>query len=172
MGQEKGLVEFRGKPLIQYGMELLSHYTPRILLSAVNPAYQCFGLEVFQDQINECGPAAGIAVTLRNSNTDWNIVLACDLPFLEQELIDALLEKTNHCLAVIPVHNGVKEPLAGLYHRELAIHFEAALNSGILALHQILGTTNVHYLETDHLLEKYPNLFVNFNTLKELNMFL
>jgi molybdopterin-guanine dinucleotide biosynthesis protein A len=153
-------------------MELLSQYTSRILLSSANPAYQRFGLEMIQDEVRDSGPAAGLAVTLKNSRTDWNIVFACDLPFLEQELIDTLLEKTIGCKAVIPIHNGEKEPMAGVYHSDLGIIFEEALKSGTLALYKILDKTEVHYEEVDHLLVKYPNLFVNFNTWKEMDLFL
>jgi molybdopterin-guanine dinucleotide biosynthesis protein A len=172
MGREKGLVEFRGKPFIQYGIDLLSLYTDQILISSGNPDYLPFGLELVPDGVADQGPAAGLAASLKQSKTDWNLVVACDLPFLEPELIDRLLENAKDCLAVIPVHGGVSEPLAGLYHRDLGKIFEEAVSTGNLALHKILRTRSVHYLETDLLLGKYPNLFANFNTLREMGPFL
>ncbi len=171
MGQEKGLINFRGKPLIQFGIDLLRRYTDRILISSSNSGYSQFGYEMVPDILYGLGPASGLATTLTFSETDWNIVLACDLPFLEAELIEQMLEKTDGNQAVIPVHNGVIEPLAGLYTRELGTNFEEAISNENFALHKILANCKVHYFETERLLEKYPNLFSNFNTLKDLQSF-
>jgi molybdopterin-guanine dinucleotide biosynthesis protein A len=169
MGREKGLVDFRGKPLIQYGLDLLSHYTERTLISSSNSDYLSFGFEIIPDPVVGQGPAAGIAAALKSSRSVWNIVIACDLPFLQPELIDCLLENTGSCQAVIPVHNGVMEPLAGIYHQELAGHFEIAIDSGELALHRILLASKAKYQDVSQLIQKYPLLFTNFYTLKALD---
>lgn len=169
MGRAKGLVEFRGKPLIQYAIDLLLKYTDRILISSGNADYQAFGLELVPDDITGQGPAAGLAASLRCSNTLWNLVVACDLPFLETKLIDCLLESPANYQAVVPVHKGVNEPLAALYHKDLAGIFEAAVSSGNLTLHKILASCKVKYFHIASLMEKYPKLFTNFNSLKEMN---
>jgi len=172
MGLEKGMVAYKGKPLIQYGIDLLSGYAGSIIISSANPVYECFGLEMVPDEITGQGPAAGIAAALKHSRTSWNLVLACDLPFLEPELIDALLAAAGDNQAVIPVHQGVSEPLAGLWHRDLAEILHQSVEAGNLALHRILQPCKVHYLETVPLLKKYPNLFANFNSMKEMDPFL
>jgi molybdopterin-guanine dinucleotide biosynthesis protein A len=169
MGREKGLVYFRGKPLIQYGIDLLSHYTKQILISSSNPDYLSFGFEMVPDSVAGQGPAAGIAAALKSSRSIWNIVIACDLPFLQPELIDCLLENSGSFQAVIPIHNGVMEPLAGIYHQELAGHFEIALSAGELALHRILLANKTKYQDVSQLIQKYPLLFTNFNTLQALD---
>lgn len=169
MGREKGLVDFRGKPLIQYGIDLLSRYTERILISSSNPDYLCFGYEMVPDPVAGRGPAAGIAAALNSSRSIWNIVIACDLPFLQPELIDCLLENAGSYQAVIPIHDGVMEPLAGIYHQELAGHFETALAAGDLALHKILLANKAKYQDVSQLIHKYPLLFTNFNTLEALD---
>ena len=172
MGREKGLVEFHGKPLIQYGIDLLSQLTDRILISSGNPDYRVFDRELVPDEITGQGPAAGLAASLKYSNTKWNLVIACDLPFLEAEFVDCLLEAEGDFQAVIPTHdNGIYEPLAALYHKDLSPIFEVSVNSGNLALHKILATCKVHYLDADTLIDKFPQLFTNFNSLKELNLF-
>lgn len=171
MGREKGLIEFKGRPLIQFGIDLLSSYTDKIKISSGNSAYLAFGFEMIADEIAGQGPSAGLAAVLKKSSTTWNLVLACDLPFLETELIDLLLSNIGSRQAVIPVHHGVREPLAGLYHKDLGKHFESAVLAGVLALHKTLDSCDVHYIETEYLLEKYPNLFTNFNTLEEMDLF-
>ena len=171
MGSDKGLVEFRGKPLIQYGIDLLSQFTDRILISSGNSDYLDFGCETVPDEISGQGPAAGLAASLKYSTTPWNLVIACDLPFLNQELILSLLTEAENSMGVIPIHDGVYEPLAALYHKDLSPVFEASVYSGNLSLHKILGTCKVNYLDASPLIKKYPQLFTNFNSLKEINLF-
>lgn len=171
MGTEKGFVLFKDKKLIQYGIDLLSIYSNRILISSSNIIYEQFGKELIADEVTGLGPAAGLATAFKNSETTWNLVLACDLPFLECELIDALLANAETFQAVIPLHQGKLEPLAGLYRTDLQENFRNALASGNLAMHKILHSLNVLYLNTDLLCKKYPNLFTNFNTLKEMECF-
>ena len=171
MGREKGLVDFRGKPLIQYGIDLLSPYTERILISSSNPDYLSFGFEMVPDPVAGLGPVAGIAAALKSSRSVWNIVIACDLPFLQPELIDCLLDNADSYHAVIPIHNGVMEPLAGIYHQELAGQFETAITAGDLALHRILLASKAKYQDVSQLIQKYPLLFTNLNTLQVLDSF-
>lgn len=172
MGRDKGLMEFHGKPLIHYGIELLAHFTDSILISTGNSDYLEFGWELVPDEITGQGPAAGLAASLNYTTTPWNLVLACDLPYLEAELIRNLIDASEGSMAVIPIHNGVFEPLAALYHKDLSPIFEAAIYSGNLALHKIVASCKVRYYEADELLKKYPHMFTNFNSLKELNQYL
>lgn len=171
MGCEKGLVELKGRPLIQYSIDLLSSYTDKIMISSGNSAYLPYGFELIHDEIAGKGPSAGLAAVLKKSFTSWNLVLACDLPFLETELIEMLLSERGTWHAVIPVHHGVREPLAGLYHKDLGKHFETSVSAGVLALHKILDSCNVHYIDTEHLLVKYPDMFTNLNSMKEMDLF-
>jgi molybdopterin-guanine dinucleotide biosynthesis protein A len=172
MGQEKGLVEFRGKPLIQYGLELLSSFTDQIIIGSANPDYLQFGRKLVPDRVTGKGPAAGLAALLKSTATPWSIVLACDLPFLEKELIEELLLSAHNAQALVPIHGGIIEPLAALYRRDLAPTFEEAVAKGNLALHKILLSCSTNYLDVDPLIEKYPNLFVNLNSMDQMNNFI
>lgn len=171
MEKEKGLVEFREKPLIQYGINLLLYFTDRIIISSGNPDYIPFGFEIIPDEVSGQGPSAGLAAALKSSTTPWNIVLACDLPFLEREFIEELLNYAQNYQAVVPMHNGNMEPLAALYHKDLGKIFGEAVADGNLALRHILRSCRVKYFEADPMTEKYPNLFVNLNSMAQLKLF-
>ncbi len=171
MGKEKGLVEFRGKPLIQYGIDLLNSITDRIIISSGNTDYIPFGYEIIPDEVSGQGPAAGLAAVLKSSETPWNIVIACDLPFLEKEFIEELLLSAPSYQAVVPVHNGNMEPLAALYHKDLGKIFAEAVENGNLALRQILHSCHVKYFEANPITEKYPNLFLNLNSMDQMELF-
>jgi molybdopterin-guanine dinucleotide biosynthesis protein A len=60
MGQDKGLMLFRGKQMVQYSIELLNLFTSQILISSNNQEYNQFGFPVVSDIYKECGPIGGL----------------------------------------------------------------------------------------------------------------
>ena len=93
MGEDKGLMDFDGKRLIEYPIQLLSLFCDNILISANNDQYQEFGFPTIADGYAGMGPAAGMIASLKHSKTTWNLIVGCDMPFLEVEFIAELLEK-------------------------------------------------------------------------------
>lgn len=78
------------------------------------------------------GPLGGIVAALEASETDWNLFLAVDLPFVPAEFLRALAERARAggSLAVIPVENGQLQPACSAYHRSLAPGMREALTAG------------------------------------------
>ena len=60
MGQEKGLAEFDGKPMIAYALEALAPLCTEILISSNSNAYNHLGYRVVPDIIANSGPMGGI----------------------------------------------------------------------------------------------------------------
>lgn len=92
--QDKGLVLFKGKPLISYVFETIQKQVSRVLISANRnlKAYQAFG-EVITDNLPGFqGPLAGVHAALNKAKTQYLLVVPCDGPFISACLIDRLLE--------------------------------------------------------------------------------
>ncbi len=87
------------------------------------------GLRVFPDELPSCGPASGIYTALRVSDTDWNLVVACDMPAVSADLLRELLRRAEtaerNCVAATGPY-GQPEPLCAVYHRRCL----PALDSG------------------------------------------
>jgi molybdopterin-guanine dinucleotide biosynthesis protein A len=141
MGKAKGLLEFGGEPLI---LRIARTIEPLVSsVTAVGPSerYAALGLQVIEDQQfgiagepgKSPGPLAGIASALRASRTDWNLILACDLPYLSREWLDWLLARTKASSAriIMPRTERGSEPLAAVYRRECAEPIIAALHRGV-----------------------------------------
>jgi molybdopterin-guanine dinucleotide biosynthesis protein A len=141
MGKAKGLLEFGGEPLI---LRIARTIEPLVSsVTAVGPSkrYAALGLQVIDDQQfgiadergKRRGPLAGIASALNSSRTDWNLILACDLPYLTREWLDWLLARTTVSSGqiVMPRTEGGSEPLAAVYRRECAEPIIAALHRGV-----------------------------------------
>jgi len=141
MGKAKGLLEFAGEPLI---LRIARTIEPLVSsVTAVGPSerYAVLGLQVIEDRQfgiarergKSPGPLAGIASALSASRTGWNLILACDLPYLSREWVDWLLARTtvSNGQIIMPRTEGGSEPLAAVYRRECAEPIIAALRRGV-----------------------------------------
>jgi len=116
MGTDKGLQLLCGKPLIGYAIEALSGICSNILISSSSDAYHSFGYQVVADEFPGIGPMGGIYSALRQSKTEKNLVLSCDLPFVTTELLDFILKISDGYEVAVPWEgNRHYEPLCGFY---------------------------------------------------------
>ncbi len=168
MGTDKGLLDFNGKKLIEYPLDLLGQYCDELIISTNNPDYQQFGVTLAGDEILHKGPLTGIVSSMKKSSGEWNMVLGCDMPFIAGALIERLIENLGESGGAVPVHDGFPEPLAAIYHRSLTELFSLALHAGNLSLQKVLQTTHVNLVGTDDLTTQFPRLFSNFNSPEDL----
>src|SRR5260370_1222712 len=99
--------------------------------------YTKLGLHVIADNVqiqsrpgsSGYGPLAGIATALGATRSPWNLILACDMPYLSAEWIDWLLSRAvrSRGKAVVPRTERGLEPLAAVYRRECGAHIAATV---------------------------------------------
>jgi len=98
MGQDKGKINYHGKPQREHAFDLLSICCERTFLScrpdqSADP--DLFGMPLIFDSFLGLGPFGAIASAFReNPNTAW-LVVACDLPLLDQKSLDYLIQHRN-----------------------------------------------------------------------------
>ena len=143
MGHDKGLLDFGGIPLILYTARLLEPLVAKVTVVGSPSRYASFGLHTISDMdhtqahngpdILGNGPVAGIATALAATHSRWNLIVACDLPYLSAEWLDWLLSRAlqSRAEAVIPRTVRGIEPLAAVYHRECLAPISAALARGV-----------------------------------------
>lgn len=141
MGVPKGLLEFGGQPLILRIARLVEPLVSSVTLVGPSKSYAALGLPVIEDQQfggptedgRTPGPLAGIARALTATQTDWNLLLACDLPYLTREWLDWLLARAvvSNAEVIMPRTSGGPEPLAAVYRRECAQPIMVALQRGV-----------------------------------------
>jgi molybdopterin-guanine dinucleotide biosynthesis protein A len=91
--------------------------------------YAAFGT-VVADLYHDSGPLGGIHAALASTNSDLNVILATDLPFVEPEFLRYLLAiaKETTALVTVPQVGRYFEPLCAVYRKEFAEIAAAALN--------------------------------------------
>ena len=93
-------------------------------------------------------PLVGIATALTSAKSPWNLILACDLPYLTAEWLDWLLARALDCDAQIlmPRTAGGLEPLAAVYRRECADSVVASLERGVRKVTDAMAEFRVEQL--------------------------
>ena len=141
MGREKCLLEFGGEPLIVRTAHLIERLVAEVTVVGPPERYAALGMRAIADRDLRRGerkeevrtPLAGIATALNATKAPWNLILACDLPYLTPEWLDWLLARAvdSHAQIVMPRTSGGLEPLAAVYRRECAAQIVAALERGV-----------------------------------------
>jgi molybdenum cofactor guanylyltransferase len=141
MGREKGLLDFGGEPLIVRTARMVELLVTEVAVVGPPERYAALGLRTIADQ--SLGrreriapvrtPLVGIATALSATKMPWNLILACDLPYLTAVWLDWLLSRAVDSSAqiVMPRTAGGLEPLAAVYRRECAAPIMAALERGV-----------------------------------------
>lgn len=160
MGRAKGLIEFGGKPLILHAARLVKPFVSSV--SVIGPArpYRRLGLATIADRIPGIarvgafqGPLAGILTALGSSKSRWNLVLACDLPYLTQEWIEALVMRAQEsdAQAYLPRTVGGLEPLTAVYRLDAYAGLAEAFRDGVRKVTEALKRVSVETVELEEL---------------------
>jgi molybdenum cofactor guanylyltransferase len=121
-------------------------------------------VRVLPDVFAGSGPLAGLQAALAQTATDWNLVLAVDMPVVPAALLRFISEQCEDKVsAIVPLTSradaatsfaandsdnfagsseplGLLQPLCAAYHRRLLPDFESALSRGEYSIHRLLET--------------------------------
>lgn len=159
MGQDKALLRFNGRSLIEGALEKLRSLPlaapPRIV--GMRPDLADFA-PVLEDRHPGCGPLGGIAAALEATSTPYNVFLPVDLPLLPARLIAWMLQRAGMtgALATFPRINGMPQPLCLVCHRDALPRLRQALDSGKFALTSAFAPSRV---EPSRGFEWSPDIF-------------
>ena len=164
-GEDKGLIPFRGRPLVAHLIERLAPQVDELLISANRnlDAYQALGLPVVSDDLEGFqGPLAGILAVLRRVQRPWLVVVPCDTPLVPSDLVTRLLEaarRQDRPAAV--VHDGRRlQPLHLLLATDLADDLSTWLDDGGRRLESWLERHQPAVAD----FSDQPEAFANLNT--------
>ncbi len=94
-GVDKGLIEYRGRPLIEWALDTLVQQADSLVISANRnlERYAAYGHRVLPDTLPDFpGPLAGVLAALESVMADWLLVTPCDTPHLPPDFAARLLE--------------------------------------------------------------------------------
>ncbi|HUW38933.1 MAG TPA: molybdenum cofactor guanylyltransferase MobA [Rhodocyclaceae bacterium] len=167
-GGDKGLLLFRGQPLVAHTIARLAPQVDALIINANQnrEAYAAFGHPVIMDAVgNFAGPLAGLHAGLCACATPLLVTAPCDSPFLPLDLVarlHAALQETDAQLAVAQT-GGRTQPVFALCRADLRDNLILYLEGGgrkVDAWYAALRVTEVPFDE--------EAAFANINTPEEL----
>jgi molybdopterin-guanine dinucleotide biosynthesis protein A len=171
MGTDKAFLELDGHTLLARALDLLRALTPEVRIVGPAPKFAAYG-PVVEDVYAGRGPLAGIHAALSSSATDLNLILAVDIPFVTESLLQFIVEQARACDAAVTVPRiaGGYQPLCAVYRRAFAPLAQAALEAGRNKIDAVFAATTTRILEESELsrFAFSPGMFENLNRPEDL----
>lgn len=170
MGQNKALIHFKQKPLIEHVYDRLKYQVEKVYIN-INQACNNFKYKeniIPDKKQNYQGPLAGLDAALQMIQTEWLQIAPCDSPFLPLDLTQILMNKSKQSLhkIIIPQTQNNIHPTLGLFHSSIADDLNLFLKNkdrGFINFINSVGFEGVSF-ENEH-------AFVNINTPDELEKY-
>jgi molybdopterin-guanine dinucleotide biosynthesis protein A len=119
MGSDKGLIKIDNKTFVENVIAAMEPLVNEIIIVSNKPEYDQFGFYRVEDDIKDSGPLAGLYSGLKYSNSEFNLVLSCDIPIIKTEILEKLIEVDykNYEVTQIESHNKTM-PLIAIYQKQ------------------------------------------------------
>jgi len=164
MGSDKSVLNYHGKPQKEYAKELLENAGMEVFYSVQNPSEN---ENEIADTFLHLGPFGGICSAFqKNPNSAW-FVLATDVPFVDETLIQMLLQHRNPSKIATAIKGKGKdfpEPLITIYEPKAYPKLLAYLAQGYSCPRKVLINSEVEILSVDDALIR------NINTPQEFEL--
>lgn len=179
-GQNKGLIQLAGKPLILHVLDKALHVVNEAVVVVSSDAQRRTFTYLLQDKANvvvdkleKQSPLVGALTGFEKVRGKHSLLLPCDTPFISSRVLSLLLDLCINRSAAIPRWpNEYIEPFQAAYHTESALRAaETALEEKKFDMQSmILHMTRVRYISTLVLRQMDPELltFFNINTPEDL----
>lgn len=133
MGRNKAGLEINGVPML-LRMACLVEPVAGVpaIIGNLGDADSC-GLRRIADEWPGAGPLGAIATALRATRAPWNLIVACDLPYLTEAWLEFLVKRAlaSQADAVVPTNARGAEPLCAVYHKRCEAAIRTSLESGV-----------------------------------------
>jgi len=128
------------------------------------------GFRIVNDIYPGKGALGGIYTGLAESKSPYNLVVACDMPFLNQALLRYMIELAAGFDLVVPRLGEMVEPLHAVYAKSCLAPIEGLLKQDSLEVRALFDLVKVRYVEASEIDRFDPQhlSFFNVNTEADL----
>ncbi len=164
-GEDKGLIQLNGKPLIEHVIDIIAPQVESLVISANRniKQYESFSYPVISDRKEGFfGPLAGIDAAFFATDKPYLLCVPCDTPLLPADLLSSLynaLQDSDAPMA-IAVDAQRQHPVINLMKRSVHDDVHNRLENGDLKLMNWIEKTG--YACADY--SEYPRALSNLNT--------
>lgn len=170
MQHDKALIDYHGEPQLLWTYRLLASLLPRVFVSVRKSQHDEPVRGEFPrivDSHDDAGPAAGILAAQRlHPDVAW-LVVACDLPLLDEATLQHLLsnrDRAREATAFVSSHDGLPEPLCAVWEPSSHARLNERVEAGKLCPRKALIQGDVRLLQP-----LLASALDNINTPEELD---
>ncbi len=171
MGQNKAFLQLGGQSIIHRIVGVLRTVFSQVLIVAnAVEDYQSLGCRVVSDLPLARGALTGLFSGLSYSSTDYNFFVACDMPFLQNDMIHYLASQAEGWDVLIPRIQHYYEPLHAVYSKDCLPSIVRQLKGGTQTIFDFFPEVKVKEVSEEDIRRIDPDLisFFNINTPQDL----
>ncbi|MFC1643196.1 molybdenum cofactor guanylyltransferase [Myxococcota bacterium] len=142
-GTDKARAELDRVPLIlRLARQVETIAAPLIVVADRCDKYLDLGLTTIADVLPGLGPLGGLHAAMSHATGScWTLVLSCDLLELRTEWLDELERHAGRGVQAVAFRDRFWQAFPGLYHTSLLSPIEQQIESGELAIGQLIRRT-------------------------------
>jgi molybdenum cofactor guanylyltransferase len=175
LGRNKLMEKVGGRNLLERVVARLASFNSEIIVvtaldSALPDLTGTPKLKVIKDIIPGKGSLGGLYSGLTVSDRPYNLVVACDMPFLNLNLFKHMIGLAESYDAVVPLVKDNAEPLHAVYSRNCLPALQYLIEQNRLSILELFPMIKVHYVNTGDIEQYDPRYlsFFNINTEADL----
>ena len=144
-GTDKTLTMLRGKPLYTYPLSFAQKISDDVMfISRDKDKYKPFENDVryLEDDYENQSALAGVLTALDRAKHDKILIIAADMPFVNNAIVDILMNSLDRFDIATPIINDKLMPLISIYNKNVYEIFFNFYNNGIYRLNDIFNELN------------------------------
>lgn len=172
-GSNKALVPWNGKTLVESVVDILAGIFDANLILVKEPEAFKFlrkpNIRVVADVLAERHSLGGIWSALSRAETEHVFVCACDMPFLQPSLLEALWQASPGYDAVIPLWNDIPQPLCGIYSKNCQPAIAGLIKERRFKIQELFGLVRTRLYKEDEVkvFDPLGRSFVDLDTRRQ-----
>jgi len=171
LGADKSFINVNGQSLIEHIVAKLTRLSDDVIIVTNSPdEYDHLEARLVGDIYPGKGALGGIYSGLRAAANANSLVVACDMPFLDLNLLRYMIILAREHDVVIPRIRGLTEPLHAIYSKNCLEPIDRLLARGGLKIIDFFSEVRVRYVEEGEvdIFDPQHLSFFNVNTPNDL----
>lgn len=151
-GVNKALLKVGQGRIIERVRDVVLQVLPTTIIITNTPDEFAFlGLPMFPDMFPNAGSLSGLYTGLCHCQSQFGFLVACDMPFLNPNLIQGMMQLVEDDDVVIPCINSRLEPLHAIYSRTCMPFVENLLHHGNLRIQDLFDQVRIKKVSEEFL---------------------
>jgi len=171
MGSDKAFLPWGSETLLSHALKLAGGVADSVSIVGDTQKYSSYG-SVIEDVYCDRGPLGGIHAALAGSESELNLILAVDLPFIQSQFLQYLISAADEAGATVTIPRAAHgwQPLCAVYRREFSPLAEESLRKGNNKIDLLFAAVKTRVLPEQEMVERgfSPRMFRNLNTPEDL----